>query len=107
MPLEYSYEDRLFRVDVDVLETFVRGSSEHRILLAWLAVQIFPVARGQLALRIRSAPQGTPLYEMVPKPKVTTGLRAAVQLNISPEGEPVPREFFSHVAKLCGRAMAA
>jgi hypothetical protein len=103
MPLVYSYESHNFRVDGDVLETFIRGESEQRVLLAWLAVQVFPLARGYLALQIGSAPPDMPLYEVLPKAKAMTGRGATVQVNISPEEEPVLREFFTQVARLCGR----
>jgi hypothetical protein len=106
MPLVYSHERHIFRVDGDVLETFIRGESEQRVLLAFLAVQVFPLARGYLALHIGSTPPDMPLYEVLPKPKAITGQgHSAVQLSISPEEEPVLREFFTQVAQLCGRAI--
>ena len=103
MPLVYSHDGHIFRVDGDVLETFIGGASEHRILLAWLAVQVFPLSRGLLALQIGSAPIGLPLYEVSQKARVITGKRATVQLNISSEEEPLLREFFTQVAQTCGR----
>jgi hypothetical protein len=106
MPLVYSHERHIFRVDGDVLETFIRGESEQRVLLAWLAVQAFPLARGYLAIQIGSAPTDMPLYEVLPKAKAMMGRgTSTVQLSISREEEPVIREFFTQVAQLCGRPL--
>jgi hypothetical protein len=105
MPLVYSHESHIFLVDGDVLETFIGGESKQRVLLAWLAVQVFPLARGYLALQIGSAPPGMPLYEVLAKAKAMTGRGAIMQVHISPEEEPVLREFFTQVAQLCGRPM--
>lgn len=69
----YSHGSHIFRVDGDVLETFIRGASEQRVLLACLAVQVFPLGRANLALQIGSAPPGMPLYEVLPKAKAVTG----------------------------------
>lgn len=106
MPLVYSREGNIFRVDGDVLETFVLGDSRLRVLLAWLAVQVFPFARGHLAVQIGSAPPDMPLYEVLPKARAIPGRGATVQVNISPEEEPLLREFFTQVAHLCGRPIA-
>jgi|SRR5215469_5991368 len=103
MPLVYSHENNMFRVDGDMLETFVQGESEQRILLAWLAVQVFPIGRGYLAVQIGAAPPHVPLYEALPKAKPITGRRGTLQLNIRPEEEPALRQFFGQVAQLCGR----
>ena len=105
MPLAYSHESHMFRVDGDVLETFIMGESRQRVLLAWLAVQVFPYTRGYLALQIGSAPPDMPLYEVSQKAKAMTGRGTTVQVTISPEEEPVLREFFTQVAQLCGRPM--
>lgn len=107
MPLVYSHENHSFRVDGDVLETFIRGASEHRILLAWLAVQVIPLARDSLALQIGSAPPDMPLYQVLQKARAITGRKATVQVNISREEEPLVREFFTQVARLCGRPIMA
>jgi hypothetical protein len=103
MPLVYSHESHIFRVDGDVLETFIGGESKQRVLLAWLAVQVFPLARGWLALQIGSAPPDMPLYEALQKAKAMAGRGTAMQMTISPEEEPLLREFFTQVAQLCGR----
>ena len=104
MPLVHGYESYIFRVDGDVFEVFFRGETRGRVLLAWLAVQVFPVGRGRLGVQIGwSAIPGTPLYEVVPKASVMTGRGTTVAVNISPEEEPVLREFFTQVGQLCGR----
>jgi len=105
MPLVHSHENTVFRVDGDVLETFIRGESRQRVLLARLAVQVLPLGRGSLALKIGSAPPGTPLYEVLQRARPVTGGGATVQVSISPEEEPAFREFFTQVARLCGRPM--
>jgi hypothetical protein len=119
MPLVYRHESHpigvdgderetfIIRVDGDVLETFVWGESEQRVLLAWLSVQVYSRGRGHLALQIGSAPPNMdmPLYEVLQKPKAVKGRNATVVVNMSPEEEPVLREFFTQVAQLCGRPM--
>jgi hypothetical protein len=106
MPLVYSDDRHILRVDGDVLETFIRGTSEQRILLAYLAVQAVPIGRGTLALTISSAPLGTPLYEALPKAKVIQGRGPSMQLSFSPQDEPVLRAFFNQVALLCDRPLS-
>jgi len=106
VPLVYSHESHIFRVDGDLLETFIRGESKQRVLLAWLAVQVLPFARGYLALQIGSAPPDMPLYEALPKAKPMKGRGTTLQVTISPEEEPALREFFTQVAQLCGRPVA-
>jgi hypothetical protein len=105
MPLVYSHQSHIFRVDGDVLETFILGDSRQRVLLAWLAVQVFPLATAYLALQIGSAPPDMPLYEVLQKAKAMAGRGSIVQVTISPEEEPFLREFFTQVAQLCGRPM--
>jgi hypothetical protein len=106
MSLVISHENYMFRVDGDILETFIRGESEQRVLLAWLSVQVLPLARGNLALKIGSAPPDVPLYEMLQKARPVTGRGATVQVSISAAEEPLLREFFTQVAQLCGRHVA-
>jgi hypothetical protein len=101
MPLEFSYEGFVFRVDGDVLEIFRRGAFSERVPLAWLAVQVQPFARGRLAVRIVSASRDVPLYEVMQKAKPAPG--SALELSIAPEEEPLFRQFFTQVAQLCGR----
>jgi len=71
-----------------------------------LAVQVFPLARGYLALQIGSAPPDNPLYEALQKAKAIKGRKATVQVSISPEEEPALRAFFTQMAQLCGRPAA-
>jgi hypothetical protein len=73
MPLEFSYEGFVFRVDGDVLEIFRRGAFSERVPLAWLAVQVQSFARGRLAVRIVSASRDAPLYEAMQKAKPAPG----------------------------------
>jgi hypothetical protein len=107
MPLVYSHERRTFRVDGDVLETFISGQSEQRVLLAWLFVQVYPFPKGNLELAVGSLPpdMNMPLYEVLPKhPKDPKGSAFTVVGHIiSPEEEPALREFFTQVARLCDR----
>jgi len=63
MPLVLSDERRVLRVDGDVLEIFIRGAFSERALLAWLAVQVHPLDRGLLQLRMASTSHDMPLYE--------------------------------------------
>jgi hypothetical protein len=106
MPLIYSHESHTFRVDGDVLETFLWGGSEQRVLLAWLAVQVFPAGRNTLALQIGAAPPDIPLYQVLPKASPIPGRGApALQMSVTPEEEPALREFFTQVARLCGRSV--
>jgi hypothetical protein len=103
MPLDFSHEGLVLRVDGDVLEIFSRGTFSHRVPLAWLAVQVQPSARGRLVVRIVSvsARHDAPLYEVMHKAKIMPG--SAVELGISAEEEPLYRQFFTQVAQLCGR----
>jgi hypothetical protein len=104
MPLVFSDESRVLRVDGDVLETFIRGESEQRVLLALLAVQVSPLPRGYLAVQIGSASPEAPLYQVLPKAKPIAGRgNHTLQVTIRPEDEPRYREFFTQVAQLCGR----
>jgi hypothetical protein len=107
MPLVYRHESRTFRVDGDVLETFIRGESERRVLLAWLSVQVFPFPKGRLGVAIESLlpDMEMPPYKVLQKPpKAVKGIvHTAVGHVISPEEEPALREFFTQVAQLCGR----
>jgi hypothetical protein len=111
MPLEFSHEGLVLRVDGDLLEIFNRGDFSHRVPLAWLAVQVQPSIKGSLVVRIASARDDRPLYEVMQKAKdspvllpvvaITPG--TAVELVIRTEEEPYYRQFFTQVAQLCGR----
>lgn len=105
MPLEYSAESYTFRADAGVLETFLKGTSEQRVLLSQLAVQVFPVGRNNLAIHIGSAPPGVPLYEALPKARPIKGRGSCLQLSVASETEPALREFFTQVALLCDRPL--
>jgi hypothetical protein len=101
MPLVFSHERLVLRVDGDVLEIFLRGRFSERVLLAWLAVQVQPLGKGRLVLRMASAQDDGPLYEVFQKARVAPG--SAVELGIGTGEEPLYREFFTQVAQLCGR----
>jgi hypothetical protein len=101
MPLVFSRERLVLRVDGDVLEIFLKGRFSERVLLAWLAVQVRPLGKGRLGLRIASAQDDGPLYEVFQKARVSPG--SSVDLDIGAEEEPLYREFFTQVAQLCGR----
>jgi hypothetical protein len=101
MPLEFSQDYFVLRVDGDVLEIFRRGAFSERVPLAWLAVRVQPSIKGRLVVQISSARDDLPLYEVLRKAKVTQG--SSVDLVISTEEEPLYRQFFTQVAQLCGR----
>jgi hypothetical protein len=104
MGLEFSRDGLVLRVDGDVLEIFTRGSFSKRIPLAWLAVQIQPSIRGQLIVRLQSARDDGPLYEVLHKAKISRG--DGVEFVIGTEEEPYYRQFFTQVARYCGRPVA-
>src|ERR1700678_2713844 len=105
MPLEFSDEGQglVLRVDGDVLEIFSRPAFSHRVLLAWLAVQVQPSIKGRLIVRMMSARYDVPLYEVQHKAKIAPG--SAVEVVIRTEEEPLYRQFFTQVAQLCGRSV--
>jgi hypothetical protein len=101
MPLEFSRDYFVLRVDGDILEIFRRGAFSERIPLAWLAVTVQPSIKGRLIVQIMSARDDLPLYEVLRKAKVPRG--STVDLVINTEEEPLYRQFFTQVAQLCGR----
>jgi len=101
MPPEFSHEGLVLRVDGDILEIFSRGAFSRRVPLAWLAVQVQPSIKGRLVVRIASARDDMPLYEVMQKARITPG--NAVEVVIRTEEEPLYRQFFTQVAQLCGR----
>jgi hypothetical protein len=103
MPLVFSQDDLVLRVDGDVLEIFSRGAFSHRIPLAWLVVQVQPSIKGSLVVRVTSARNDGPLYEVMQKAKIVQG--SSVELVIRTEEEPLYRQFFTQVAQLCGRPL--
>ena len=60
-------------VDGDILEIFSRGAFSRRVPLAWLAVQVQPSIKGRLVVRIASARDDMPLYEVMQKARITPG----------------------------------
>jgi hypothetical protein len=104
MPLEFSHEGLVLRVDGDILEILIRGAFSHRVPLAWVAVQVQPAIKGRLMVRIVSARFDAPLYEVQQKARSALGM--AVEQVIRTEEEPRYRQFFTEVAQLCGRSMA-
>jgi len=106
MPLVFSDDNYLvMRVDGDILEIFRRGAFSHRVPLAWLAVQVQPSIKGRLVVRIFSAREEMPLYEVMTKAKIMPG--SSVELVIRTEEEPLYRQFFTQVAQVCGRPVVA
>jgi hypothetical protein len=106
MPLVYRHEDHTFRVDGDVLEPFINGQCEHRILLSWLFVLVRPSnSKRWLELVIGTLPpdKEMPLYQVSQKLFGIKGAYDVVRYTIRPEEEPALREFFTQVAQLCGR----
>jgi hypothetical protein len=103
MPLVFSYDEMVMRVDGDVLEIFSRGAFSHRILLPWLAVQVQPAIKGRLTVKIASARHDLPLYEVMRKAAAMPG--SGIERVIRTEEEPIYREFFIQVAQLCGRGV--
>ena len=104
MSLEFRHDELVVRVDGDVAEIFFRGMFSHRLVLAWLAVQVQPSIRGRLLVKISSAPAESPLYEVQAKARPTRG--STVEVVIKTEEEPLYREFFTRVGQLCGRPVA-
>ena len=106
MPLEFSDEDQglVVRVDGDIVEIFSRGAWSHRVPLAWLAVIVQPSIRGRLVVKLMSARNPGPLYELQQKAKPILG--SGVEFVIRTEEEPRYRQFFTQVAQLCGRTVA-
>ena len=103
MPLEFRHDELVVRVDGDVAEIFCRGAFSHRVLLAWLAVQVQPSIRGRLLVRITAASADLPLYEVQAKNRSVLG--STVDVVIKTEEEPLYRQFFSRVGQLCDRTV--
>jgi hypothetical protein len=101
MALEFRREHVILRVDGDVLEIARPGSFSERVPLVWLVVQVQPSARGRLLLRLASADGDQPLYEVLPK--AATRLGDSVDVIIGANDEPMYREFFAEVSRLCDR----
>lgn len=58
--------------------------------------------KGTLVVRMTSASSDSPLYEVQAKPRPAGSTVEAV---IPAEAEPLYRQFFTHVAQLCGRSV--
>jgi hypothetical protein len=101
LPLEFRHDDLVVRIDGDVAEIFTRGAFSHRVLLAWLTVQVQPSIKGRLVVKMTSAPEDSPLYEVQAKARPTRG--STVEQVIRTDEEPLYRQFFTHVGQLCGR----
>ena len=104
MSLEFRHDELVVRVDGDVAEVFWKGAFSHRLLLDWLAVQVQPSIKGRLVVKIMSSPVDLPLYEVLPKARPVRG--SVVEVVITTEEEPLYRQFFTRVARLCGRPVA-
>jgi len=104
LSLEFRHDELVVRVDGDVAEIFFKGMFSHRLLLAWLAVQVQPSIRGRLLVKISSAPAESPLYEVQAKARPTRA--STVEVVIKTKEEPLYREFFTRVGQLCGRPAA-
>jgi hypothetical protein len=108
MSLVYSRDDHMFRVDGDVLETFIDGSSAHRVLLTRLMVRVLQYSKFSPTLYIGSAPLDEQLYEVrAPNNHGALGRGSPVRIEISSEEEPALRDFFDQVALLCDRPVAS
>jgi hypothetical protein len=103
MQLEFRHGSMVVRIDGDVAEIF-GAESGHRYLLPWLRVEVQPSTKGTLIVRSTSAPADWPLYELFAKPGYQRG---QVEGYIPVADEPAFRQFFSHVAQLCGRTVKA
>jgi hypothetical protein len=101
LSLEFRHDQLVVRVDGDVAEIFCRGDFSHRVLLAWLAVQVQPSIRGMLVVKITSTSVDLPLYEVQAKARPVRG--STVEVVIKTEEEPLYRQFFTQVGQLCGR----
>ncbi|HEY6295194.1 MAG TPA: hypothetical protein VIX15_05975 [Streptosporangiaceae bacterium] len=60
--------------------------------------------KGTLVVRSMWAPADRPLYELYAKPKYQVG---EVEAFIPIADEPIYRQFFTHVAQMCGRSVVA
>ena len=101
MQLEFRHGDTVVRLDGDVVEIFWAARASHRFLLSFLTVQVQPgPIKGQLVVRTVPGRPGSPLYELKTTYKHVGGTTETV---IPAEAEPLYRQFFTHLAQLCGR----
>jgi hypothetical protein len=61
-------------------------------------------SKGRLLLRLTSALDDQPLYELLPKAR--TRLGDSVDVIIAAEDEPSYRQFFTEVSRVCDRPVA-
>jgi hypothetical protein len=95
---------QLRHADGDIVEIFGTRGSSHRYLLPSLRVEVQPSSKGELVMRSAWAPADWPLYELFAKPRYQRG---EVEAFIPVAEEPIYRQFFTQVAQLCGRSVAA
>ncbi len=92
-------------VDGDSLEIMFAGLSDaKRIPLAWLVVQVHPMRKKGFQIQIGSSSTEQPLYSFVKKPTIPA---KSYIVPIRAEEEPEFRSFFTELAELCGRSVAA
>jgi hypothetical protein len=104
MQLEFRHGGTVVRVDGDVVEIFGAVGFSHRYLLPSLRVEVQPSTKGTLAVGSASAPADWPLYELYAKARYQRGV---VEAFIPIADEPLYRQFFTQLAQLCGRSVAA
>lgn len=98
-------DDHMMRVDGDVLEVFDVQYHARRIPLVWLAVRVEPARNGRLVIYIGQNNVDQPLYAPGKQSPAVRG--DVLGIGIDAEEEPAYRAFFSEVAQLCGRPVAA
>lgn len=92
-------------VDGDTLEIMFAGISDaKRIPLNWLVVQAHPARKSSFQVQIGSSNVDQPLYAITKKPTIPG---QSYIMPIRGEEEPEIRAFFTEVAQLCGRTVAA
>jgi hypothetical protein len=106
MPPELHRDDAVMRiVEGDTLEIMFAGISDaKRIPLAWLVVQVHPMRKNNLQVQIGSSNAEQPLYSFTKKTSIPG---QSYIVPIRAEEEPQFRSFFTEVAALCGRSVAA
>ena len=96
----YSYGDRLFLADDEILEVFGRNvDGSKRFPLAWVGVRIESRKNDQIRVSAGLAQPGQTFWT---DRIVTTGPLSEIDLPASEE--PAVRAFFDELARLSGRA---
>ncbi|WBQ05618.1 hypothetical protein [Kribbella sp. CA-293567] len=109
-PLTFDYENLHFRVDRGVFEAFdlIGAQQSLRLPLQWLGVLIFfkkPGKPGQLFIgTVRNRDANLPLYGT---DRLDLSSAATSSLQISADDEARFREFFTKVAEVANRRVAA